>query len=95
MSNGWGILITSVFDDEFGDARSWIAQRSEEESSAHLEPLRRHLSVADRTFELIALTLQDSDGGQTSTSKRVGRNLLTQIAQDIKAVRLLVTHGFP
>jgi hypothetical protein len=95
MTDAWEILVTSAFDDEFGDARSEIAHRSEQESPSHADPIRKHISVADRAFELVALTLEDASTGQPSTSKQVIRNLLTQIAQDSKAIRLLVTHGFP
>jgi hypothetical protein len=95
MTNAWEMLVTTTFDDEFGDARSEVAHRSEQESPPHTDPLRRHISVADRAFELVALTLEDASSGQPSTSKQVIRNLLTQIAQDSKAIRLLVTHGFP
>jgi hypothetical protein len=95
MTNAWEMLVTSTFDDEFGDARSEIVLRTEHESPSHADPVRRHISVADRAFELIAMTLEDASLGQPSTSKRVTRNLLTQIAQDNKAIRLLVTRGFP
>jgi hypothetical protein len=91
----WEVFVSSLFDDEFGCARTSVAQRSEQESEVHIEPIRQHISVADRAFEIIALTLHDAVSDGESTSKRVTRNLLTQIAQDTKAVRLLASCGFP
>jgi hypothetical protein len=60
--------------------------------------LSEHLRLVDRLFETIALTLQRaSDIGEKhpSVSRRVTMNLLIQIAQDIKAVSLLASSGFP
>jgi hypothetical protein len=95
MINAWEVFVASTFDGKFGDARSDISRLIEQASPLNVDLLQEHLSVADRAFELIALALEDASLGQPSTSKSVTRNLLTQIAQDNRAIRLLVTRGFP
>ena len=91
----WETLVSGIFDDMFQDARTSISRQIEQVSPAHADPLRKHISAADRAFEITAIALDEASFGNPSASKRVSRNLLTQIAQDSKAIRLLVTHGFP
>jgi hypothetical protein len=64
----------------------------------YADDIQRHLRLADLVFETIALVLHNGSsmaGQNPGASRRVTTNLLTQIAQDIKAVGLLASSGFP
>src|SRR6202022_3064181 len=97
MNGNWEAILTGKYVEAFGSAaRSSVDDQTQRRSFGYADQIAQHLKLADQVFDTIALTLHLAPIDQNSAaSKRVSANLLTQIAQDIKAVGLLASSGFP
>ena len=96
-ANTWDTTLARAFDAAFDDAARGVVEArthlSAWDTAGELTP---HQHRAGQVFEIIALALHRAGtAAAPSPSRQVFDKLLPQIAQDIHAVRLLTSLGFP